>query len=192
MIVGISGKMQSGKDAVADRLVTRYGFKKVALADPLKHIASEHLGWSGEKDNAGRHLLQKAGTETAKSACGDTVWVDILHRYMMIINKHHEGNINFVIPDIRFICEAEWVTGKYAPLGFNKLKDGFLVSVERKSRYRSTTGDSQHRSEVEMNSSKFKSHINTTINNVSSLEELYNNTDSLYDELVTRVYNLPR
>ena len=192
MIVGISGKMQSGKDTVADRLVTRFGFRRIALADALKFLAKEQLGWDGNKDDKGRALLQRLGTEVAKTACKDTVWVNILHRYMMIIDKYHDGNVNFVIPDVRFNCEAEWITGGYNPDGLGKLKDGFLINVNRSGAAEMATGDIKHKSEMEMDSPKFKIRVYKSINNNSSVEELHTKTDSLYDELVTRVYNLPR
>ena len=192
MIVGISGKMQSGKDTIADRLVTRFGFKRIALADTLKYIAKEHLAWDGNKDNRGRVLLQQLGTEIAKPTCRDTVWVDILHRFISIIDKYQDGNVNFVIPDVRFNCEAEWITGGYNPDGLGKLKDGFLISVDRSLKSQTITGDTKHKSEIEMDSLLFKSYVYKSINNNSSLDELHSKTDSLYDELVTRVYNLPR
>jgi len=41
MLLGISGVKRSGKDSVADVLVKDFGFKKIALADPLKEVCSE-------------------------------------------------------------------------------------------------------------------------------------------------------
>lgn len=41
MLLGISGQKRHGKDSVADVLVKDFGFKKVALADPLKQICSK-------------------------------------------------------------------------------------------------------------------------------------------------------
>lgn len=41
MIIGIAGKKRAGKDTVASILIKDFGFKKVALADPLKKICSK-------------------------------------------------------------------------------------------------------------------------------------------------------
>lgn len=40
-LIGLAGKKGAGKDCVADMLVKREGFKKVAFADPLKELCSK-------------------------------------------------------------------------------------------------------------------------------------------------------
>jgi hypothetical protein len=40
-IIALGGKAKSGKDTMADILVKRHGFAKIALADPLREICSE-------------------------------------------------------------------------------------------------------------------------------------------------------
>lgn len=54
--------MQVGKTTAADHLVARHGFRKLALADPIKEIASRGFDWDGRKDARGRRLLQEIGT----------------------------------------------------------------------------------------------------------------------------------
>lgn len=49
MIFGIAGKLESGKDTVADYLVNNYGYKKMAFADNLKHLAIEVFGVTHEQ-----------------------------------------------------------------------------------------------------------------------------------------------
>jgi len=49
MILGLSGLAGSGKDTVADILVSKHGFVKVALADPLKRICKEVYDFSDEQ-----------------------------------------------------------------------------------------------------------------------------------------------
>jgi hypothetical protein len=39
LIVGLSGRKRSGKDAFAERLVDAHGFTRIAFADPLKAVA---------------------------------------------------------------------------------------------------------------------------------------------------------
>ena len=43
-IVALSGWKGSGKDTLANYLVDRYGFKRLAFADPLKDMVSEEYG----------------------------------------------------------------------------------------------------------------------------------------------------
>jgi hypothetical protein len=92
VIIGISGKAGVGKDTATDLLVERFGFVKVALADPLKRICKEvfaftdeQLWGSSEKRNAPderylneltpRLALQKLGTEWGRE-CYENVWID--------------------------------------------------------------------------------------------------------------------
>jgi hypothetical protein len=42
-IIGLSGRSGSGKDEVADHLVRRYGYRKIAIADPIREEASAFL-----------------------------------------------------------------------------------------------------------------------------------------------------
>jgi cytidylate kinase len=42
MIVGISGKMQHGKDTVGEYLITNYGFKRLSFGDKVKEICIEY------------------------------------------------------------------------------------------------------------------------------------------------------
>ena len=44
MILGIGGKLESGKDTLADYLVDNYGYKKMAFADNLKQICMKVFG----------------------------------------------------------------------------------------------------------------------------------------------------
>lgn len=48
-IVGVSGNIGSGKDTVADYLVAKHGFTKIALADPIKHLGYHVFGFSEEQ-----------------------------------------------------------------------------------------------------------------------------------------------
>ena len=49
MVIGISGKLRTGKNVVADYLIARYGFKHVAFADVLKKLAMECFDLSYEE-----------------------------------------------------------------------------------------------------------------------------------------------
>ncbi len=107
MIIGFLGQSESGKDTAADWFVQRYGFVKVALADPLKRIAKDVYDFSYEQlwgpqeernradlryslptggSLSPRHALQVLGTEVGRSIYPDT-WV----RYLMRIARKVES-----------------------------------------------------------------------------------------------------
>jgi hypothetical protein len=48
-IVGVSGFAGTGKDTVADILVSSHGFKKISFADPLKKICKDIYDFSDEQ-----------------------------------------------------------------------------------------------------------------------------------------------
>lgn len=68
----ISGKARAGKDSTADILMEQLKGKsiKLALADYLKIISTKYFNWNGEKDNLGRSILQKIGTELIRDKLG--------------------------------------------------------------------------------------------------------------------------
>jgi len=48
-LVGINGKAGSGKDTVAEQLVSQFGFQQIALADPIKQYAYKVFGFTKEQ-----------------------------------------------------------------------------------------------------------------------------------------------
>lgn len=48
IIIGIIGAEGAGKDTLADHLVSKYGFVKYSMAQPIKEIARIMFGWSDE------------------------------------------------------------------------------------------------------------------------------------------------
>jgi hypothetical protein len=49
IIIGVTGKAGSGKDAVANILTANHGFVKIALADPMKRFLSRTLNFTNEQ-----------------------------------------------------------------------------------------------------------------------------------------------
>jgi len=93
-LIGLAGYAGSGKDTAADVLVG-LGYQRRAFAGALKDLATR-IGWDGQKDDAGRKLLQELGVG-ARDILGADVWVNALMATL-------EGPS--VITDVRFPNEV--------------------------------------------------------------------------------------
>ncbi len=121
MIIGLAGYAQSGKDTVAEILINRFGYKRVAFADKLKefaydtnpivgYVAGEPItlkhvvdrdGWESAKTNTNiRRYLQDIGL-AARNHFSQTFWVDQAMRQVT--------DLKVVITDVRFINEADTI-----------------------------------------------------------------------------------
>ena len=127
LIIGICGFQGSGKDTVADYLVNTHDFRRISFAGTLKDAVSAIFGWDREllegrtkesrewreqvdqwwADKLGmphltpRWVLQYWGTEVARRAFHDNIWIhSVEHRLM----SSHD---NIVISDVRFPNEIE-------------------------------------------------------------------------------------
>lgn len=119
MIIGLSGYARSGKDTVANIMVEKYGFTKLAFADPIRealyklnpYIAGgfrlqylvDKTGWDQAKDDYPeiRQLLQRLGAEIGREMWGPNFWIrQLVHRSM-------RSGERIVVPDVRYPNEAQ-------------------------------------------------------------------------------------
>lgn len=119
MIIGLTGYAQSGKDTVAAFLVEHYGYKRVAFADKIRDLLFKmnpivepdvrlqeviaEMGWEKAKVRIPevRRIMQELGVG-AREVFGDNHW--IVEAY-----KDMDLDSNYVITDVRFANEANWV-----------------------------------------------------------------------------------
>lgn len=122
--IAIVGHARAGKDTVAEHLVCRYGYLRVALADPLKQALRvlnplvptatgarrlddlvETEGWEGAKHASPdiRRLMQTLGTDIVRELFGDDSWVRLAVR--TVDAALAEGR-RVVITDVRYPNEA--------------------------------------------------------------------------------------
>jgi len=107
-VILISGKAGSGKDSTAKimRSFLMSDGKSVLIthyADVLKFVCQHFFNWDGEKDKAGRRLLQYVGTDLVRSQ-DPNFWADFLASMLKFFN----GRWDYVIiPDTRFPNEIE-------------------------------------------------------------------------------------
>lgn len=155
MIIGISGKIQSGKDTIANYLVNKYGFIRIGFADKLKEIAKDLFEWNGLKDKNGRTLLQNLGY--AMRLINENIWVN----YVL---NNLDLNKQYIISDVRYENEAEIL----------KENGAKLWRIERKLD-RNNEAD-KHLSEIDLdNYGKF----DIIIDNNGTIEELYKKIDEI-------------
>src|SRR5665213_2139245 len=148
-IIGLVGFISSGKNTVADLLISNHGFTKESFAAPLKDAVSVMFGWDralleGDTEESRlfreapdlfwsekmgkpfspRYAMQLMGTEAGRDVFYENLWVDALEK--RITKKISTGDIlrqesNFVITDVRFSNEI------------NKIKNmgGYVFRVKR-------------------------------------------------------------
>ena len=99
----LSGKARHGKDTsaeiVKENLEDR-GYKVLIThyADLLKFICKNFFGWNGEKDEAGRTLLQQVGTNCIREQNPD-YWVDFIANLIKMFPNSYDY---IIVPDTRF------------------------------------------------------------------------------------------
>ena len=108
-VILICGKARSGKDLFAQCLWSEMindGQRPLILhyADILKYFCKQYLGWNGEKDEAGRTLLQHFGTEVVRNN-SENCWVNIVKELVKGVHTEYDY---VLIPDTRFPNETDW------------------------------------------------------------------------------------
>jgi hypothetical protein len=121
-IIGIAGKARHGKNTLADifaNILKAKGYEPriVGFADAVKNEAKAR-GWNGEKDEAGRALLQNVGMEAR--ADNPNYWVDVLMGRML---SEDSKKAVWIITDVRFQNEIDAINAK----------GGNVIKVERRN-----------------------------------------------------------
>lgn len=109
-IIAISGKAQHGKDTTAGFLKSTleadgYKVQVTHYADLLKYICKQLFGWNGQKDDAGRHILQYVGTDVIRTQKPD-FWVDFI---ISMAELFPDAWDYLLIPDCRFPNEIDCI-----------------------------------------------------------------------------------
>ena len=107
-VICISGRAGHGKDTAALLLkgfLVQNGRRVLVThyADLLKYICRQYFGWNGEKDIAGRQLLQTVGTDTIREKNPD-FWVDFIIEILRFFPDEWDY---VIIPDTRFPNEID-------------------------------------------------------------------------------------
>lgn len=178
VIIPIAGKAGSGKDTAAKMLKGKLendGLRVVIIsfADYIKFGCTAYLGWDGNKNDYGRHLLQRVGTDDIRNKYPD-FWVDCVCKWIdRALSPHYDI---FIIPDARFENEIFYMQ-KFA---FDKAAIVVPTKVERQNHV-SNLGEQQqqHISENALDDYDFE----YTIKSKDGLGKLEVAVDYFYDYL---------
>lgn len=172
-IIGISGKMQNGKDTFAEALKAEIHFKGEQaivfhFADFLKYICSEYFGWDGKKDATGRKLLQTIGTSVFRKN-NPTCWTDMAYAFI----KGLGDVVDYVIiADVRFKQEANWIRDSF--------ENSTIIRVNRPGYDSGATEEAKkHISEVDLDDYKF----DEVFLNEGTLEEYKEKAKAYYEKI---------
>lgn len=185
LVIGIVGVERAGKDTVADYLIKNYNFKKHSMADPIRDISKIMFSWSQnqllgpEKDIVDpntnikpREFFKWFGTDICQFAIYSqfpdlaqaipprTIWAKIMSRFI----EDNKLTANIIIPDIRFVHEADELIKA----------GGILVRLSRAELENPGQCD-KYDLPVLMHDSKYMPAY--TIHNNTDITDLYNNID---------------
>lgn len=140
-IICISGKAQHGKDTTAammKRLLEEQGYKVLVAhyGDLVKYICKTFFDWNGEKDVAGRTLLQYVGTDMVREKYPN-YWVDFLANLFEVFESWWDY---VLIPDTRFPNEVSVMKERFDTTHVRVERRGFSSGL--------TSAQLEHPSEV--------------------------------------------
>lgn len=153
-IILVSGKAQHGKDftsSVIEELLLLDGQKVLIThyADYLKYLCKQIFGWDGKKDDKGRTILQKVGTDLARNNNPD-IWVNVVNEMILAIGSEFDV---VIISDVRFSNEID----KMREFGW----DVASVKINRLNFENSLTEEQRnHPSEIALDDYEFDFYLN--------------------------------
>lgn len=179
-LIGIHGPLESGKDTVAQLIISRFPllYTQYAFAWPIKKACQVMFGFT-EKDMNDRVLkervhpvwgitprkaMQLLGTEYGRNMIRKDIWII---RAKMEMDKNKEQGYGTVISDVRFDNEAELIHEQ----------KGILIHIDRPDL---DTSSEKYNHESEQGIKRMDGDI--IIINDGTLEDLQNTVDSMFVE----------
>lgn len=138
-VILISGKAGHGKDTLAGYMKDYLESRKfkvliVHYGDLLKYICKSLFGWDGQKDDYGRTLLQRVGTDVIRKKEPD-YWVRFVSDMLWFFPDEWDY---VLIPDVRFPNEIEGLAG-FDPYHIRIDRPGFNMLTEEQQHHISET-----------------------------------------------------
>jgi hypothetical protein len=186
-LIGITGLKRSGKDTIGNYLVEKHNYIRLGFADNLKQACKIIFGFDEKQlygntketvdeywEHSPREILQTVGTDLFRNEFGKylknmkpNIWMKSLEKKINnIVQEYKEnklGKPKIVITDVRFENELEFIRNY----------NGKIIKVVRDSI--ELNQYSLHESETFIQKLK----TDFTINNNSTLQNLYNHVEKL-------------
>ena len=188
MIIGLCGAQGSGKDTVANILISEYGFVKLTFASTLKDVVAILFSWPrdlleglteesrlwretvddfwSEKLSipsfTPRKALQMIGTDLFRIHFNNDIWINIVENKIGATLKNNP-NTNIVISDCRFANEFSLI---------KQFPDSHIITILRE---KNIIKNLAHSSETEWVNYNF----DAILQNDNSIDDLKSNLKSL-------------
>ena len=189
MIIGLCGAQGSGKDTVANILISEYGFVKLTFASTLKDVVAILFSWPRDlleglteesrlwretvddfwsaklsiQNFTPRKALQMIGTDLFRIHFNNDIWISIVENKISTILKNNP-NTNIVISDCRFANEFSLI---------KQFTDSHIIMILREKN--KSINKLYHSSETEWVNYNF----DAILQNDNSIDDLKPNIKSL-------------
>ena len=195
MIIGIAGKLGSGKDFVSNNMIVpilknkNCTFLQICFADQIKVnvMTKNNIDFKDvyiDKTKETRSLLQTEGTELGRDTLGKDIWIRYFDNWISIYSSR--GIEHFICTDVRFTNELEYI----------RERGGIVIKIDAPKRnYQrlllESSGDlnlleklSSHQSECNLDhlsNEHFDLVINNDIGNEDNFQQIYSEFNNLLD-----------
>ena len=179
-LIGLSGKLGSGKNYIAEKIIApyfqdKYNILIIGFGDQVKnelYARDETLTYDLLYDNKtyeSRKKLQEYATEYGRDKYNQDMWIRGLDMQIETFCRRSPKEVLIIICDVRFINEAEYIKNH---------KDSHLYRIEAnnrtKSRYQKESNDDQD------NYNKISNHMSeTNLDYYSKFDYIINNDGEL-------------
>jgi hypothetical protein len=203
MIIGITGKIGSGKDTAADYLCTVHGFKRMSFAGTLKDAVSAVFNWDREllegstktsrewretvdqwwADRLGipnltpRWILQQWGTDVCRKSFHNDIWVASVENRLLVTKD------DIVITDCRFPNEINAIQAA-GGITMRTNRGGTYIWEQFAAKFNNSTDEEERNhlklileKEYEVHASEYSSvglEYDCQIDNNGTIDELHN------------------
>lgn len=174
LIIGFSGKMGTGKNYIAEkllpsilnRMINNLQYYYLSFGDQIKvELGSRDSSLTYDKlfvnkTKEVRQQLQRYGTEEGRDKYGKDIWIRSMGLWMDIFKSRTPNKNNvFIITDVRFKNEADWI----------RQQKGILIRVNGEKRNKKrieeegSHDNKNHSSETDLDDFSFEHVINNDV-----------------------------
>ena len=112
-LIGLCGKMGSGKDTIADIMLNENLVQhRMSFATGVKEVAKELFDIDPKKRTPkSRRIWQTIGHSMRQ--LDDVVWIVSLMKRLAWIYDAEDDNVSVIITDVRYLNEARWILSNH-------------------------------------------------------------------------------